>query len=181
MSVRHDWYQTDEKVVITVLLKNAVEKNYQCQILEDSVTLTAENYELKLDLLHPVIVDKSTHKATPSKVEVILIKRDFTRWGSLVKAEESKPVVNTKKKQPDDWEKLTKEIEKTEDKDEGDQAVNALFKKIYESGSEEQRRAMNKSYQESGGTVLSTNWDEVRKDTVEVKPPDGCEYRKWES
>lgn len=98
-----------------------------------------------------------------------------------MKAEESKPVVNTKKKQPDDWEKLTKEIEKTEDKDEGDQAVNALFKKIYESGSEEQRRAMNKSYQESGGTVLSTNWDEVRKDTVEVKPPDGCEYRKWES
>jgi len=181
MSVRHDWYQTEDKVVIEVLLKNAVEKNYQCQILEDSVTLTAENYELKLDLHHPVIADKSTHKATPSKVEIILFKRDFYRWEALVKAEESKPVVNTKKKQPDDWDKLTKEIEKTEDKEEGDQAVNALFKKIYESGTEEQRRAMNKSYQESGGTVLSTNWNEVMKDTVEVKPPDGCEFRKWES
>lgn len=40
---------------------------------------------------------------------------------------------------------------------------------------------MNKSYQESGGTVLSTNWDEVKKETVEVKPPDGAEFKKWDS
>lgn len=119
MSVRHDWYQTDEKVVITILLKNAVEKKYQCQILDNSVTLTAENYELRLELLKPVLPDKSTHKATPSKVEVILFKGDFGRWATLErKVEESKPVVNTKKKQPDDWEKLTKEIEKGEDKEE---------------------------------------------------------------
>uniref|UniRef100_A0A183SE50 SGS domain-containing protein n=1 Tax=Schistocephalus solidus TaxID=70667 RepID=A0A183SE50_SCHSO len=32
---------------------------------------------------------------------------------------------------------------------------------------------------ESGGTVLSTNWDEVGKGKVEVKPPDGMEYRKY--
>ena len=35
------------------------------------------------------------------------------------------------------------------------------------------RRAMNKSFQESGGTVLSTNWSEVDKGQVDVKPPDG--------
>ena len=34
---------------------------------------------------------------------------------------------------------------------------------------------------ESGGTVLSTNWGEVGKDKVEVKPPDGMEYKKWET
>ena len=34
---------------------------------------------------------------------------------------------------------------------------------------------------ESGGTVLSTNWSEVGKDKVDVKPPDGMEYRKYET
>lgn len=116
MSVRHDWYQTDEKVVITVLLKNAVDKNYQCAIIEDSVTMTAENYELKLDLLNPIVPDKSTHKATPSKVEIILFKRDFTRWSALErKIVESPPVVVVKKKKPEDWDKLSKEIEKNDE------------------------------------------------------------------
>ena len=119
MSVRHDWYQTDEKVVITVLLKNAVEKNYQCQIFEDSLTLTAENYELKLELFKPISPEKSSHKATAFKVEIILFKREFGLWPTLErKIEEAKPVVNPKKKQPNDWEKLAKEVEKTEDKEE---------------------------------------------------------------
>ena len=40
---------------------------------------------------------------------------------------------------------------------------------------------MNKSFQESGGTVLSTNWDEIKKEKTDVKPPDGMEYKKWDS
>jgi len=39
---------------------------------------------------------------------------------------------------------------------------------------------MNKSFQESGGTVLSTNWKDVSKETVEVKPPDCMEYKQYE-
>lgn len=33
---------------------------------------------------------------------------------------------------------------------------------------------------ESGGTVLSTNWDEINKGKVDVKPPDGMEFKKYE-
>lgn len=61
----------------------------------------------------------------------------------------------------------------------GDSAVNDLFKKIFADADEDSRRAMMKSYVESGGTSLSTNWDDVKKGPVEVKPPQGSEYKKW--
>jgi hypothetical protein len=119
MSVRHDWYQTDEKVTVTVLLKGAVEKNYKCEILESSVALTAENYELRLELLNPILPEKSSHKATPHKVEIVLFKRDFGRWATLErKIEEPPKPVAVKKKKPEDWDKLAKEVEKGEDKEE---------------------------------------------------------------
>lgn len=81
-----------------------------------------------------------------------------------------------------DWDKIVKEIEKEEEEEakKGGGSVDDLFKRIYASGSEEVRKAMNKSFQESGGTVLSTNWAEVSKAKVEVKPPDGCEHKPYD-
>ena len=115
MSVRHDWYQTDDKVVITVMLKNAVDKKYECAILEDSLLLSAENYELKLDLFGQIVPDKSSHKATPSKIEINLYKRDFLRWLALErKVEDPEPVIADKKKKPEDWDKISKEIKDEE-------------------------------------------------------------------
>ena len=34
---------------------------------------------------------------------------------------------------------------------------------------------------ESGGTVLSTNWKEVGDKSVERKPPEGMEWKNYES
>lgn len=62
---------------------------------------------------------------------------------------------------------------------EGGDEVNAFFKQIYKSASPDARRAMMKSYQESNGTALSTNWDEVGKGKVETVPPAGMEERSW--
>ena len=77
---------------------------------------------------------------------------------------------------------LSKDTTVTSDQDPnagGDAAVNEFFQKLYADADEDTRRAMMKSYSESGGTTLSTNWDEVRKARVEVKPPEGSEWKKW--
>jgi len=91
------------------------------------------------------------------------------------------PAYPTSKPGARNWDRIEKEIEAEleQDKPEGEQALNELFQKIYKDADDDTRRAMNKSFQESGGTVLSTNWSDIQKEKTEVKPPDGMEYKKW--
>ena len=49
---------------------------------------------------------------------------------------------------------------------------NEFFKKLYDQGSNDQKMAMIKSMQESGGTVLSTNWENVSKERVQPRRGD---------
>lgn len=74
-----------------------------------------------------------------------------------------------------DWTKIEKEIIAEEEEEKknlkGDAALNNFFQSIYANASEDQRRAMIKSFQTSGGTVLSTNWDDVSKANYEQKKP----------
>jgi len=61
----------------------------------------------------------------------------------------------------------------------GDSTINSFFQKIYADADEDTRRAMVKSFSESGGTTLSTDWSNVGKKRVEVTPPSGSEWKKW--
>lgn len=58
--------------------------------------------------------------------------------------------------------------------------MNLFFKKLYKGATPEQQRAMMKSFTESNGTSLSTNWDDVKGKKVETVPPEGVEAKKWQ-
>lgn len=82
---------------------------------------------------------------------------------------------------PVNWDALNVSDEETNDgldKPKGEDALKDLFQKIYDQGSDDTRRAMIKSLQESGGTCLSTNWKEVGAAPVNPSPPDGCDIRR---
>lgn len=202
-SVRYDWFQTDAHIVITVLLRNLRPTNVQVQITEKKVLFSAQlhevqDYKLDLNLAHSVISSESSWKQYPSKVEIKLKKADGFRWATLEDLTQNSAPSESSARSKDlghnypsscaykrDWDKIATDIAKSEEEEEknaqGEDAVNKLFQKIYNEGSEDVRRAMNKSFMESGGTVLSTNWKEVSKETVSVKPPDGMEFKKWET
>jgi suppressor of G2 allele of SKP1 len=71
-----------------------------------------------------------------------------------------------------------KDIDQDQEKAQGDEALNGLFQQIYKNADEDTKRAMMKSYVESNGTCLSTNWKEVGSAPVETKPPEGMVAKK---
>lgn len=97
---------------------------------------------------------------------------------------------------PKNWDKVVNDLSKKPKKDakegeegasedagiedeEGDPTTN-FFKMLYKGADPDTQKAMMKSYQESNGTALSTNWADVSKGKVETSPPDGMEAKKWD-
>ena len=161
-------------------------------------------YELNVALADEIVAGESKVERLSTKVELRLRKREAGRqWPGLEQggdkvsatrtmADSSQPAaaantsdqetVKGKKKSPKDWAALEAELDELEkvEKPEGEAALQALFKDIYGKADPDTQRAMMKSFQESNGTVLSTNWSEVGSKKVEVQPPDGMEAKKYE-
>lgn len=92
------------------------------------------------------------------------------------KASTKAPAYPTSSKSgPKDWDNIAQD----DDEEENNADVDSFFKKLYQNSTPEQQRAMMKSYTESNGTALSTDWSSVAKGKVETTPPTGMEEKKW--
>ncbi|KAK8679868.1 hypothetical protein V6N13_108831 [Hibiscus sabdariffa] len=199
---RHEFYQKPEEVVVTIFAKgiplDCVKVDYGEQIL--SVTINApgkDAYHFQPRLFAKIIPDKCRYDVLSTKIEIRLAKAEPVHWTSLEFSREvsvaqrvnvssvsakQRPVYPSSKPKPVDWDKIEAQVKK-EEKDEkldGDAALNKFFRDIYQDADEDTRRAMQKSFVESNGTVLSTNWKEVGAKKVEGSAPDGMEMKKWE-
>ncbi|KAK9981001.1 hypothetical protein ABG768_000573, partial [Culter alburnus] len=190
---RHDWYQTESHVAVIIMVKNAKKEDITVCFGERELTAviklpSGENYSLKVHLLHPVVTQQSTYRILSTKIEIKMKKTAAIHWEKL---QGEGTLSNVKHFTPNqypssshytrNWDKLVGEIKEEEKNEnlEGDAALNKLFQQIYSDGSDDVKRAMNKSFMESGGTVLSTNWIDVGKRKVEMNPPDDVEWKKY--
>ncbi|XP_054718585.1 protein SGT1 homolog [Uloborus diversus] len=192
-NVKYDWYQTETHVVINILVKQIKAENVRIDIVDSKLNCTATladgtGFFLNLNLAHDVQPNQITWKVLSMKIEIKLKKVEALMWKTLEddkkhESENATKLYPSSKPQKKDWDKIAFEIKKEEadEKLEGEAALSQLFQKIYADGSDETKKAMNKSFMESGGTVLSTSWNEVGAKTVDVKPPDGVEWKNWDS
>lgn len=191
---KYQWMQSSESVTVEVLAKGVQPEEVQLQLDPHKLYLhvPSHNHTLSLALAKSIDPSQSSHRVTPSKVELKLAKaQPQEHWDTLEQPEKSNgaenqelsesehsrvatfPSSKTKGKHTN-WEQLERDVEKEEEEElEGEAKLNKLFQQIYQNADEDTRRAMYKSYIESNGTTLSTNWDEVKHGKVETKPPEG--------
>ncbi|GAA5864747.1 hypothetical protein JCM8547_008294 [Rhodosporidiobolus lusitaniae] len=207
--IRHEWYQTDSDVVVSVFIRNVKEEDLKVELHERSLSLsvhlpTGSDVVFDLDpLAHDINVKQSKHRVLQPKIELTLKKKEGgIKWSKIEgedevvnKMAEGKTTDNPTHSYPSssrkrhNWDAIVQasaaedaELEKEFSKNPnagGDKALNEVFQKLYADADEDQRRAMIKSYQESNGTSLSTNWDDVKRKKVETLPPDSMIAKKW--
>lgn len=153
---KFDFVETKEKVFLT-FFKPRTNKGQQDPFYEnpkiemqDSKTV-AFNSET-IPLFAPVTLDHID--STQYKIEIVLTKDTPARWNGI----DGKPCSI----------EVNEKIYETVENEVQEKTIMDVLKSIYEKGDSSVKKAMNKSLEESAGTVLSTNWEDVK--SRKIKP-----------
>lgn len=207
---RHEWYQSVTHVMVELFVKGIKKDQVEIEIDNRALSIcikldSSTDFNLHFSLFDEIVPELSKVEFLSTKIEIKLKKRNANRnWDALEMTPEQEALSMAKVITPEptattttataprsypssskkrgNWDEIEREIsiEDQNEKPEGDAALSKLFQQIFLQGSDETRRAMMKSFTESGGTVLSTNWEEVGKKKVEMTPPSNMEFRKWD-
>ena len=195
--IKDEWYQSNEEVTLTIYAKNVNPDTFSIDFTKKSLNVTFPNgpnaeYNYTLEPLYDEIDStKSSHRIFGTKIEIYLVKKQAFRWPTLERSDDQEEIIRNK---PDDksdkplsypssskkainWDKL--DIDDNQDQEEQNQSENDFFAKLFKDADDETKRAMMKSYVQSNGTVLTTNWEEAKEKEFETSPPEGMEARKW--
>lgn len=187
---RKEWYQTSNTVVISLFTDRLPESvssihselNSVNNTLTLSWNLSKENSEFQysINLSNPIINNSIKFKIFTKKLEITIDKLDSGKtWKTLDNTNEQNTKnddVKTKKQK--DWSKINFD-EYEDDLEENNGSADAFFQKLYANADPDTKRAMMKSFIESNGTTLNTNWDDVKNKKVETSPPEGMELKHW--
>ena len=198
LKIIYNWIQTATDITIDITSNhnlNAYDIKIEKKLLEfiDKKEGTTK-YSIKLT--NGIVPEKSSCKITSAMKCKLELKKEVENfnWVNLEINQNDDSLNNPKdkvvhgyypssSKVKKDWSQLDKEIDEQEKEDalkDGNEGMWRLFRDIYAKGNEETRRAMIKSFQTSGGTVLSTNWSEVKDKDYEGKDrPEAPSGQEW--
>lgn len=194
IKIRDDWYQSNDNVTITIYAKNVKEDRFQIQFQKRSVAVTfpssaSSEYSYNLDPLYSEIdTEQSSYKLYGTKVEIYLVKKTTTKWPTLESTGDDIEITpstqeNEGKNEPLAYPSSSKKAINwanfSVDDDDKDEGENAFFSNLYKNVDDDTRRAMMKSYVQSNGTVLTTDWKEAKGKEYETAPPDGMQAKHW--
>ena len=183
----NNWFQTDMQVIVTLDCNYVLNKSlFSVRLTKRTISVLYDNEPIYELFLSNAIKEKEYEcKILTQKIELKLTKdQSGTNWITLdekAKAEVQKYPTSMKK----DFSAIDKQMydemkKEDETKPEGNDALMMLFKEIYANADEDKKRAMIKSYQTSGGTVLSCDWGEVKqKDYAGKDRPEAPKGQEW--
>ena len=201
-SFKTDWYQTSKNVTISLFTETLPVDKESIKVdfvdgtdefnLSYIIPATGSEFQYNIILSHPIENDSIKYSVYTKKIEIVLTKKDTTQWKSLERKKldqtiktflqttspdnSSKLTYPNSSKKKIDWSKI--DID-DEDDNEGDGSADAFFQQLYAGADPDTKRAMMKSFLESNGTSLNTNWDDVSKGEVTPSPPDDMELKRW--